>query len=101
MAKIDVNEVRGLVRVGIATDEKCNEVYVLEILGVPVLYADAHDFEAGHQDTEDWEETFRARLGRLLAKALTEGYDHDYVRWQTKSPTGREVYRLGPFGDEL
>mgnify|MGYP001574539090 CR=1 FL=1 len=101
MAKIEVNEVRGLVRVGIATDEKCNEVYVLEILGVPVLYADAHDFEAGHQDTEDWEETFRARLGRLLAKALTEGYDHDYVRWQTKSPTGREVYRLGPFGDEL
>lgn len=100
MAMIDVNEVRGLFRVGIATDQKGNEVYVLEILGIPVLYADAHDFEAGHQDTEDWEETFKDRLGRLLAKALTEGYDHDYVKWGTQSPTGREVYRLGPFGGE-
>jgi hypothetical protein len=100
MAQIDVNEVRGLFRVGLATDQKGNEVYVLEILGIPVLYADAHEFESGHQDTEDWEETFSARLGSLLAKSLTEGYDHDYVKWRTESPTGREVYRLGPFGSE-
>jgi len=99
MARIDVNEVQGLFRVGIASDQKGNEVYVLEILGIPVLYADAHDFESGHQDTEDWEDTFRTRLGNLLAKALTEGYDSDYVKWTTQSPTGREVYRLGPFGD--
>jgi hypothetical protein len=31
---------------------------------------------------------------------LTEGYDHDFVKWRTESPTGREVYRLGPFGRE-
>ena len=101
MATIDVNEIRGLFRVGLAVDEKGNEVYALEILGVPVLYADAHEFEAGHLDTGDWEDAFKVRLARLLAKALTEGYDHDPVRWSTQSPTGREVYRLGPFGDEL
>lgn len=99
MAKIDVNEVQGLFRVGLATDQKGNEVYVLEILGIPVLYADAHEFEAGHQDTEDWEDAFKDRLARMLAKALTEGYDHDFVKWRTDSPTGREVYRLGPFGE--
>jgi hypothetical protein len=100
MAKIDVNEVQGLFRVGLAADQKGNEVYVLEILGIPVLYADAHEFEAGHQDAEDWQETFETRLGRMLAKVLTEGYDHDFVKWRTESPTGREVYRLGPFGGE-
>jgi hypothetical protein len=100
MAKIDVNEVQGLFRVGLATDYKGNEVYVLEILGIPVLYADAHEFEAGHQDTEDWQETFETRLGRMLAKVLTEGYDHDFVKWRTESPTGREVHRLGSFGGE-
>lgn len=99
MAKIDVNEVQGLFRVGLATDQKGNEVYVLEILGIPVLYADAHEFEAGHQDAEDWQETFEMRLARMLAKALTEGYDHDFVKWRTESPTGRDVYRLGPFGE--
>lgn len=98
MARIDVNEVQGLFRVGLAVDQKGNEVYVLEILGIPVLYADAHEFEAGHQDTEDWQETFETRLARMLAKVLTEGYDHDFVKWRTESPTGREVYRLGPFG---
>lgn len=96
MAKIDVNEVRGLFRVGLATDEKGNEVYALEILGVPVAYADAHELEASHLDTEDWQETFETRFARLMAKALTESYE-DTVRWRTQSPTGREVYRLGPF----
>jgi len=98
MAKIDVNEVRGLFRVGLAVDRKGNEVYVLKILGTPVLYADAREFEAGHQDAEDWQETFETRLARMLAKVPTsEGYDHDFVR-RTESPTGREVYRLGPLG---
>lgn len=100
MAKIDVNEVQGLFRVGLATDQKGNEVYALEILGIPVLYADAHDFEAGHQDAEDWQDAFQDRLGRMLAKALTEGYDNDYVKWRTESPTGRDVHRLGPFGSD-
>jgi hypothetical protein len=99
MAKIDMNEVQGLFRVGLATDQKGNEVYVLEILGIPVLYADAHEFEAGHQNTEDWKNAFKDRLARMLAKVLTEGYDQDFVKWRTESPTGREVYRLGPFGE--
>ena len=38
------------------------------------------------------------RVIRMLAKVLTEGYDHVFVKWRTESPTGREVYRLGPFG---
>jgi len=100
MAQIDINEVRGLFRVGQTSDHKGNEVYVLEILGIPVLYADAHEFESSHQDADTWEEIFRDRLGRMLAKVLTEGYDGDPVRWRTESPTGREVLRLGPFGDE-
>lgn len=99
MAKIGVNEVQGLFRVGLASDYKGNEVYVLEILGIPVLYADAHEFEAAHLDTEDWQETFETRFARLMAKVLTEGYDNDFVKWRTESPTGREVYRLGPFGE--
>lgn len=98
MAKIGVNEVQGLFRVGLTVDEKSNEVYALEILGIPVAYADAHEFEAAHLDTEDWQETFETRFARLMAKALTEGYE-DVVRWHTQSPTGREVYRLGPFGE--
>jgi len=100
MARIDVGEIRGLFRVGIALDHKGSEVYVLEILGIPVLYADAHDFESGHQDTDAWEDTFRTRLGHLLAKGLTEGYHQDYVRWRTQSPTGREVYPLSPIEED-
>src|ERR1044072_4150038 len=100
MAKIDVSEVQGLFRVGLAADQRGNEVYVLEILGIPVLYADAHEFEAGHQDAEDWQETFETRLARRLAQVMTGGRYPPLVEWRTESPTGREVYRLGPFGGE-
>jgi hypothetical protein len=101
VAKIDVNEIQGLMRVGRSVDSKGNEVYVLEFLGVPVLYADAHEFEAGRMDGEDWEDCFKLRLARLMGKALTEQFDNTHVKWHLESPTGREVLRLGPFGDEL
>lgn len=99
MASIDVNEVKGLFRVGMTSDGKGNDVYALEILGIPVAYADAHEFEAGHLDCEDWQDVFAARFGRLMLKALTDGYE-DTVRWRSESPTGRDVLRLGPFGND-
>ncbi|MCP9209606.1 hypothetical protein [Streptomyces cucumeris] len=95
MAQIDVSEVRGLVRVGEASDEKGNPVGVLEVLGIPVLYANKGDLDRyGHAD---WRGMFEQRLARLLSRGLVGEDDPRW--WAPDSPTGREV---GPiqFSDE-
>lgn len=90
--KIDakVSDIRGLLQVGPTSDQKGNPVWALEILGVPVLYANPRDLP--HRDWEIWEEMvgdqLAAFLGEfLLGSGVMEG-------WQRATTTGREVWRL-------
>lgn len=91
MAKVGIHEIDGLVRVGESTDYKGNPVVVLEILGVPVLYADARSSIA--ENTEDWADAYRERLAYVLADLITRGEE---LVWHKESPTGREVHPLEP-----
>lgn len=90
--KIDakVSDIRGLLQVGPTTDYKGNPVAALEILGVPVLYANPRDLS--HRDWETWEEIVGHHLAAFLGEFLLGSGSMD--GWQRKSPTGRQVRRL-------
>lgn len=92
MAKIDigVEDVRGLLQVGPANDYKGNPVAVVELLGVPILYANPRDLPS--RDWESLEEMIGAQLGAFFAEFLLGTGAMD--QWSRQSPTGREVYRL-------
>lgn len=87
MASIDISEVKGLVKVDIATDTKGNEVGVLKILGQPVLYA-PEDVVLG-PGSDHWEDMVSGLLARYLAKLLLDGGNME--GWTLQSPTGREI----------
>ena len=92
MAKVGIHEVEGLVRVGQSTDHKGNPVMVLEILGIPVRYADARSSVAEH--AEDWADVYRERLASVLADLVI--FEDQRTVWLKNSPTGREVSPLEP-----
>lgn len=96
MARIDVNEIRGLFQVGETGDRKGNPVVALEVLGIPIAYAPMSVLDNGC-DTEVWQDIFETRFARAMANLLLPGYEPE--AWSTDSPTGREVYRLGPNED--
>jgi len=80
------------IRVGRTADHKGNEVAALEILGQQVLLAPAGVLDK--LDEEDWAAIFGHRLARVLAIALLSGGGLE--DWTIESPTGRDVYKLGP-----
>lgn len=92
MAKIDINvdDVRGLLQVGPTIDQKGNPVAVVELLGVPILYANPRDLPS--RDWETLEEMVGNQLGAFFAEFLLGTGVMD--KWQRASTTGREVMRL-------
>jgi hypothetical protein len=92
MAKIDigVQDVRGLLQVGPTIDQKGNPVAVVELLGVPILYANPRDLPS--RDWETLEEMVGSQLGAFFAEFLLGTGVMD--QWQRASTTGREVMRL-------
>lgn len=80
------------IRVGRTTDHKGNDVAALEILGQQVLLAPAEVLD--RLDEEGWADVFGHRLARVLGTALLTGGGLE--GWTFESPTGREVYKLGP-----
>lgn len=94
--KIDakVSDIRGLLQVGPSSDQKGNPVAVVEILGVPVLFADPRDLP--HRDWEIWEEVVGAQLGAFFAAFLVGTGAMEGWKEGEMSVTGREVWRLSP-----
>lgn len=92
MARIDISEIRGLLKVGVATDQKGNPVGVLEVLGQQVLFAP--EDVVYHSGSDHWEDVVGTLLAQLSAKFLLDSGAME--GWSAQSPTGREVRRLDP-----
>jgi hypothetical protein len=90
--EVSVSDIRGLLQVGPTSDRKGNPVAVVELLGVPILYADHRDLP--HQDWEIWEDVVGAQLGNFFAAFLMgSGVMDD---WKQNKDVDREVRRLSP-----
>lgn len=90
--KIDarVSDIRGLLQVGPTSDRKGNPVAVVEILGIPVLYADPRDLP--HTDWDTWEEVIGAQLGAFLGEFLLGSGVME--KWGRRASSELEVWRL-------
>lgn len=94
--KIDakVSDIRGLLQVGPTSDRKGNPVAVVELLGVPILFADPRDLP--HRDWECWEDMVGAQIGSFFAALLLGTGTMEGWKEGEMSVTGREVWRLSP-----
>jgi len=92
--KIDakVEDIRGLLQVGPSSDQKGNPVAVIELLGVPILFANPRDLP--HRDWEIWEDVVGSQLGAFFAAFLLGTGVMDGWKQGELNVTGREVWRL-------